>query len=111
MLKPRSEISAKDPYLPAFERDREAKLLRDLLGVRSQMLGKPISDLTGEEQYGAIGNSPKNALTAPPGAYLMLGDNSPQSWDSRCWGYVASENLRGRVLAVVMPFSRWRLVR
>jgi signal peptidase I len=75
------------------------------------MLGKPIDQLSGDEQYRAMGNAPERALTAPPGAYLMLGDNSPQSWDSRCWGYVASENLRGRVLAVVLPFSRWRVVR
>lgn len=110
-LAPRVAVSAKNPYLAPFERDREAKALRDLMEVRAQMLRKPIEELMGDERYRAMGDSPENALTAPEGAYLMLGDNSPQSWDSRCWGYVASENLRGRVLAVVLPFSRWRVVR
>ena len=110
-LKSRAEVAANDPYLRPFDRDREAKALRDLLSVRSQMLGKPVDQLVGKEQYGEMGVSPETALTAPPGAYLMMGDNSPQSWDSRCWGYVASENLRGRVLAVVLPISRWRVVR
>lgn len=100
-----------NPYLDAFQIDETAKQWRHLREVRAQMLGKPIAELSTEEQYAAIGMSPKTALTAPPGAYLMLGDNSPQSWDSRCWGYVPEENLRGRVLAVVLPFSRWRVVR
>jgi len=41
----------------------------------------------------------------------MLGDNSPTSWDGRAWGFVPAENLRGRAIAVVLPFSRWRIVR
>ena len=109
-LKARSDIALKDPYMRPFDRDREAKALRDLVTVRSQMLGKPVDQLVGKEQYGEMGVSAETALTAPPGAYLMMGDNSPQSWDSRCWGYVASENLRGRVLAVVLPVVKLRFV-
>jgi signal peptidase I len=105
------EILANDRFANAFERDQQAKFVRDLIGVRAQMLARPVAELAPRELGGAIGNSPENALTAPEGAYLMLGDNSPQSWDSRCWGYVPSENLRGRVLAVVLPFKRWRVVR
>ena len=98
-------------FLSPFVVDDLAKQVRNLKGVRAQMLGKPIDQLSGDELFRAMGNSPERPLTAPAKAYLMLGDNSPQSWDSRCWGYVASENLRGRVLAVVLPFSRWRVVR
>lgn len=58
-----------------------------------------------------LGYSPETAITAPAGAYLMMGDNSPQSYDGRCWGWVPAENLRGRVLAVILPPNRWRLVR
>jgi signal peptidase I len=111
MLKNEADQAKDNTYLSAFERDQTVKGLRDVVGVRAQMLGKPIDQLSGDERYRAMGYSPETALTAPPGAYLMMGDNSPQSWDSRCWGYVASENLRGRVLAVVLPFSRWRVVR
>jgi signal peptidase I len=101
-----------NPYAAnSFDADEQAKFFRLLVGVRSQMLGKPASELTPREASGPVGFSPETAITAPPRAYLMLGDNSPQSWDSRCWGFVAEENLRGRVLAVVLPFSRWRLVK
>lgn len=101
----------KDPTSAPLDQDTKAKYVRDMVGVRAQMLGKSPASLIGEDRYRDMGNSPQSALTAPPGAYLLMGDNSPQSWDSRCWGYVASENLRGRVLAVVLPFSRWRVVR
>lgn len=106
-----ADDDAKNPSIPPFRRDMSAKLVRDMVGVRAQMLGKSPAELSAADRYRDMGNSPESALTAPPGAYLLMGDNSPQSWDSRCWGYVASENLRGRVLAVVLPFSRWRVVR
>jgi signal peptidase I len=106
-----SLLGSQNPGTTNYELDQNAKKTRDMIGVRAQMLGKAPAELTGEDLYLDVGNSPERALTAPPGAYLLMGDNSPQSWDSRCWGYVASENLRGRVLAVVLPFSRWRVVR
>lgn len=58
-----------------------------------------------------LGNSPATALRAPDGAYLLLGDNSPFSWDGRSWGWVPGANLRGEVLAVAWPVARWRVVR
>lgn len=58
-----------------------------------------------------VGISPETALQAPENGYLMLGDNSTFSWDGRNWGWVPAANLRGEVLAVVLPPSRWRIVR
>jgi signal peptidase I len=111
-MKNQVEQLKEDPFSAhSFDADELAKNFRHLVGVRSQMLGKPVSELTPREASAPVGFSPETAITAPKGAYLMLGDNSPQSWDSRCWGFVAEENLRGRVLAVVLPFSRWRLVK
>ena len=108
----RQDVEALSGLMSArFEADEKAKVLRLIEGVRAQMLGKPVTELTQRQLSGAIGYSPETAITAPAGAYLMLGDNSPQSWDGRCWGWVAAENLRGRVLAVVLPWSRWRVVR
>lgn len=57
------------------------------------------------------GFSPETAITVPAGCYLLLGDNSPFSWDGRYWGWVPEENLRGRALAVMFPPQRWRIVR
>jgi signal peptidase I len=42
----------------------------------------------------------------PPGEYLMLGDNSGYSQDSRFWKTVPRRNLVGRALWVWWPFGR-----
>jgi signal peptidase I len=39
-----------------------------------------------------------------PGHYLCLGDNSPESSDSRQWGAVPERLMLGRALAVYYPF-------
>jgi hypothetical protein len=43
--------------------------------------------------------------------YLMLGDNSPSSADSRVWGHVPKDKLVGRASFVWWPPSRWRVIR
>lgn len=43
--------------------------------------------------------------------YLALGDNSPNSWDSRGWGTVKEKNLVGPALFVYWPFgAHWGLI-
>ena len=45
------------------------------------------------------------------GHYLCLGDNSPESSDSRTWGLVPQRLMLGRALMVYYPFSRAGLIR
>jgi signal peptidase I len=62
-------------------------------------------------QYGAkYLLSPEDVVTIPEGEYFMLGDNSPNSLDSRFWGTVPRRNLVGRASLVWWPLSpRWGL--
>ena len=92
-----------------FEANRGAEDLRLMEMVRSQMRGK--ANLTNAEKIERWGYSEKTAITVPANAYLLMGDNSPFSWDARWWGWVPGENLRGRALAVMFPPPRWRIVR
>ncbi|MBV8544216.1 MAG: signal peptidase I [Acidobacteria bacterium] len=47
---------------------------------------------------------------APPGTYFVLGDNRDRSSDSRYWGIVPGENLRGRVVLLFSWSSGFRRV-
>ncbi len=47
-------------------------------------------------------------IKVPPQKYFVLGDNSNNSEDSRFWGFLPEENIRGRAFMVFFPRSRVR---
>jgi signal peptidase I len=47
-------------------------------------------------------------LTVEPHFYFAMGDNSPDSYDSRGWGFVPEKDVVGRPLFIYYPLtSRW----
>ena len=44
-------------------------------------------------------------ITIPPGAYFMMGDNRDDSADSRYWGIVTDEYLRGKAFLIWMSWN------
>jgi signal peptidase I len=53
-------------------------------------------------------STPQDTFTVPSNSYFALGDNSYNSSDSREWGVVPQENVIGRALFILWPFStRW----
>jgi signal peptidase I len=48
-------------------------------------------------------------VTVPPGDYFAMGDNSPNSYDSRFWGFVPAASVIGRPLLIYYPFPRINL--
>ena len=49
-----------------------------------------------------------SAVTVPKGQIFVLGDNRPQSMDSRVFGPVDKKSVVGRAFVVIWPISRWR---
>lgn len=48
------------------------------------------------------------AVSIPAGQVFVLGDNRPQSMDSRVFGPVDKKSIIGRAFVVIWPISRWR---
>jgi len=55
-------------------------------------------------QWDPLRRQEPQTLYVQPGHYLALGDNSPESADSRYWGAVPERLLLGRALVVYYPF-------
>jgi signal peptidase I len=58
------------------------------------------------DQWAPIRKIEPSTLYVQPGHYLCLGDNSPESSDSRAWGTVPERLMLGRALTVYYPFNR-----
>jgi signal peptidase I len=92
----------------------------DTLEIREPVLyrnGQPITgaasfekefkQIDGYPGYRNVGSlSPGQTVTVDPGSYFACGDNSPDSKDSRFWGFVPAAAVVGRPLFVYYPFTR-----
>ncbi|HVU39022.1 MAG TPA: signal peptidase I [Opitutales bacterium] len=94
----------------------------DRLEVREPVLYRNSAPITGaaafdknaqeEGEYPGYVNrgdlGPGDIYTVPENGYFAMGDNSPDSEDSRYWGPVPAQNLVGRAVFIIYPFtSRW----
>jgi len=99
------------------------RLLKRVVGLPEEILqvingrvrvnGKPLRDAPAIASVhytneGYLGRGQKTQVDTE--AYFVLGDDSEDSYDSRYWGSLAKNRVRGRALARVWPPSRVGLV-
>lgn len=77
---------------PGAEVDEGSRLYRETLSGVEHFVFERYTD-----DFGPV--------VVPEGHYFMMGDNRDNSSDSRVWGFVPEENLRGRALRVVLSFD------
>jgi signal peptidase I len=66
--------------------------------------------LTLSEPYLTHLSNDDGTFIVTAGHYFVMGDNRTGSYDSRAWGLLPSENIRGRALLRLLPISTIRLL-
>ena len=67
----------------------------------------PIVYTNPTKQSGYLMIKPEETVVVPEGNYFVLGDNSPNSADSRYWGFVPAASLKGRLALRFWPLNKF----
>jgi len=66
-----------------------------------------VNDEPYEPDYEYVRDNASGKWEVPPGCVMVMGDNRPNSNDSRRWGFVPYQAIIGRAVVIWWPPSRW----
>lgn len=64
-----------------------------------------LNDIALKEDYIIQDNYTMPPFIVPKDSYFVLGDNRPNSYDSRYWGVITEKDLVGKVLFSILPLK------
>lgn len=114
----RGSISDALQFVGVLPSDSEGHLIKRVIGVEGDRVaccdaagrltvnGVPV-DETALLKPGVEPSNREFDVTVPQGSYWVMGDNRPNSGDSRVHGSIPAEHVVGRAFVVVWPVERW----
>jgi signal peptidase I len=95
-----------------YPKDPDRDFIKRVIGVPGDRVRVQdgivyLNDVPLEEDYIAdhAGRDLEEEQVVPKGNYFVLGDNRPNSSDSRSWGFVPEENIIGKAMLSYWPLS------
>jgi signal peptidase I len=105
--------SPDDKDFPRRNEEREGPGCTDATGLRVPGLNQKFGTLVDEPAHGTAQPGKPGACdlqmhyVVPPGHVFVMGDNRANSNDSRYWGSVPIENIKGKALFIWFSYGEW----
>ena len=123
-LIPVSEPEHDDVIVFIYPVDRSKDFIKRVIGLPGDEIkmvdntiylnGKPYKDEHGfysNEGGGSISKGGKNQfgpVTVPKDSLFVMGDNRNHSYDSRFWGFVPMEDVKGKAFIIYWSWPNWK---